>query len=49
MNWTNLWMILFGRTEWMGLNMGFWVALSVVLLIVLVMNLVFWNWKPHKD
>ena len=31
MNWKELWMTLFGTTEWLGLNMGFWVALAAVL------------------
>ncbi|MBT2156625.1 hypothetical protein KK425_06525 [Clostridioides difficile] len=38
----------FGTTEWLGLNIGFWVAMAVVLLIVIVMNVVFWSMKP-KD
>lgn len=49
MNWKNLWMTLFGRTEWLGLNMGFWVAMAVVALIVVVMNVVFWTMKPKAD
>ena len=44
-----LWMTLFGTTEWLGLNIGFWVAMAVVLLIVIVMNVVFWSMKPKKD
>lgn len=47
MNWKELWQILFGTTEWCGLNIGFWVALAAVLLVVIIMNVVFWNWKPH--
>ncbi|HAU5239976.1 TPA: hypothetical protein JD121_09180 [Clostridioides difficile] len=46
MNWKELWMTLFGTTEWFGLNIGFWVAMAVVLLIVIVMNVVFWSMKP---
>ena len=48
MNWKELWMTLFGTTEWLGLNIGFWVAMAVVLLIVIVMNIVFWSMKPKK-
>ena len=48
MNWKELWMTLFGTTEWLGLNIGFWVAMAVVLLIVIVMNVVFWSMKPKK-
>lgn len=40
-NWNEIWMKLFGTTEWLGLNMGFWASMAVVVLIVIVMNLVF--------
>lgn len=46
MNWTGIWMKLFGTTTLWGLNMGFWVALAAVALIVIVMNAVFWGMKP---
>ena len=36
MNWSQIWIDLFGTTEWLGLNMGFWVANGVV----------FWSMKP---
>lgn len=49
MNWTNLWISLFGRTELLGLNMGFWVAMAVVTILVIVMNIVFWSMKPKRD
>ena len=39
MNWKELWMTLFGTTEWLGLNIGFWVALAAVLLIVILLRL----------
>ena len=35
MNWKELWMTLFGTCEWLGLNMGFWVSMAAVLLIVI--------------
>lgn len=47
MNWKEIWMTLFGTTEWLGLNMGFWVSMAVVVLIVIVMNVVFWGMKPN--
>ena len=47
MNWKELWMTLFGTTEWFGLNIGFWVALAAVLLIL--MNVLFWSMKPKTD
>lgn len=46
MNWTQIWIDLFGTTEWLGLNMGFWVANVAVLVIVIIMNVVFWSMKP---
>ena len=49
MNWKELWMTLFGTTKWLGLNIGFWVAMAVVLLIVIIMNVVFWTKKPKAD
>lgn len=48
MNLTNVWMNLFGTTELLGLDMGFWAAMAVVALIVIAMNMVFWSMKPKK-
>ena len=42
----NLWMSVFGTLDWHGLNMGFWVSMIVVALIVVVQNAVFWGMKP---
>lgn len=39
-------MNLFETTEFLGIDMGFWVAMAVVLLIVILMNVVFWSMKP---
>ena len=47
-NWNKIWMKLFGTTEWLGLNMGFWVSMAVVVLIVIIMNLVFGGMKPQE-
>ena len=47
-NWNGIWMKLFGTTEWLGLNMGFWASMAVVVLIVIIMNLVFWGMKPQE-
>lgn len=49
MNWVNLWMKLFGTTEFLGLNMGFWISMAVVALIVILMNVVFWSMKSVRD
>lgn len=46
MNWKELWMYLFGTTEWLGCNLGFWVGMAAVLLIVVIMNAVVWSMKP---
>ena len=48
MNWKDIWMTLFGTADLFGLNMGFWVSMAVVALIVIVMNVVFWGMKPQK-
>ncbi len=45
-NWIALWMKIFGTTEFLGLNMGFWVSMAVVALIVIIMNVIFWSMKP---
>lgn len=43
-----LWMHLFGTTQFLGIDFGFWVAMGFVLLIVAAMNLVFWLQKPMQ-
>lgn len=48
MNWTKLWFKMFGTSTFMGLDMGFWVSLGVVIIIVILMNIIFWTVKP-KD
>ena len=48
MNWNELWMTVFGTTQWLGIDLGFWVSMAVVALIVVVMNAVFWGMKPRK-
>lgn len=47
LQWETIWMKLFGRTAWLGLNMGFWVSLAAVAVIVILMNAVFWGMKPR--
>lgn len=49
MNWTKIWIDLFGTTTLWGLDMGFWVSISVVILIVILMNVIFWCIKPKKS
>lgn len=43
---TKIWTVLFGTNTFLGLNMGFWVSMAAVLLIVIVMNVIFWSMKP---
>ncbi|MDD3251162.1 MAG: hypothetical protein PHV18_01235 [Lachnospiraceae bacterium] len=47
MSWTIIWMKLFGTTELLGINIGFWAAMTVCILIVIAMNVVFWSLKPQ--
>ena len=49
MNWKEISMTLFGTTQWLGLNIGFWVAMAAVLLIVILMNVIFWGIKPRQS
>lgn len=48
MNWTTIWMDLFGTTSFLGINIGFWLAMAGVLLIVILMNVIFWSMKPKR-
>lgn len=48
MNLISIWMSLFGTDTLWGLDMGFWVSMGVVALIVVLMNVVFWLMKPKK-
>ena len=48
MNWATIWMSLFGTTSFLGIDMGFWVGMAVILLIVVLMNVVFWSMKPPR-
>lgn len=44
----SLWISIFGKVEWLGLNRGFWASLVAAALIVIAMNLVFGDIKPQK-
>lgn len=48
MNWKELWISLWGTTEWLEIDMGFWIAMAIVMLIVIAMNVAFWRMKPQK-
>lgn len=45
MKWNTLWICLFGTTEFLGLNMGFWVSMTAVIVAAAIMNVVFWRMK----
>ncbi|WP_455577297.1 hypothetical protein [Anaerosinus sp.] len=49
MNWNSIWNTLFNCTELLGIDMGFWVSLAIILIVVVVMNITFWNIKPLKN
>lgn len=49
MTWEKIWMSLFGTTQWLGLDMGFWVSMGIVTLLVVIMNVVFWGMKPKRN
>ena len=49
MNWKEIWMNLLGTTQVWGLDMGFWVSMAVVTVIVILMNALFWGMKPAKN
>lgn len=46
MNFDSVCIKFFGTSSLLGLDMGFWVSMAAVLVIVVLMNLVFWNIKP---
>ena len=45
MNWKMIWLSLFKTTTWLGIDMGFWVSMSISLLVAILMNVVFWSLK----
>lgn len=48
MNLNSIWMSVLGTTELHGLNIGFWVSMAIVAVVVLVQNIVFWRMKLKK-
>lgn len=48
MNWAAIWIKLFGRTSFCSIDMGFWVGMAAVLLLVLLLNGIFWGMKPKE-
>lgn len=43
-----IWLTLFGSDELLGLARDFWLFMAAVLLIVVIMNIVFWRMKPQR-
>ena len=48
MNWATIWMNLLGTTSFLGIDMGFWIGMAAVLLIIILMNVVLWSVPPQK-
>ena len=48
MNWTAIWTSLFGTTSLFFFYLCFWAGMASVLLIVILMNVVFWSIKPQN-
>lgn len=49
MNWQEIWLNIFGPGRWLGLDKEFWIAMSVVALIVILMNIIFWGMPTKKS
>ena len=49
MDWKELWLSLWGTTEFLGVDMGFWMAMAMIVLIVIVMSLVAWSLRPKSS
>ncbi|MEG0857346.1 MAG: hypothetical protein RSG52_12805 [Terrisporobacter sp.] len=49
MNWKGLWLKTFGVTDWLGINIGFWIGIVICVIVVVGMNLIFWNMKSKKN
>lgn len=47
MNWTSIWMHIFGTTTFMGIDMGFWVSMGISVIVALSMIIGFWCTKPY--
>lgn len=48
MNWAEIWIKFFGTAEFLGLDIGFWASMTIVAVIVVIMNVVFWGMKPKE-
>ena len=48
-NWSALWLKLFGTTTWMQIDIGFWVSMGISALVALTMVVVFYSMKPCQQ
>ena len=48
MSWRDLWMLYFGTAESFGIDLGFWIALFLIMIIVILVNLVCWTMTPKR-
>ncbi|MCD7893877.1 MAG: hypothetical protein LUG60_09275 [Erysipelotrichaceae bacterium] len=49
MNWLDLYMKYFGTTTLFGIDLGFYITMFIVLVIVILMNVIEWNLKPKVE
>lgn len=47
-NLNDIWKYFFGTTQWLGIDIGFWAAMLVCAVVVILMNIVFWGMKPKR-
>lgn len=48
MNWTSLWLQLFGTTTWLNIDIGFWISMGASVLVAILMVIVFWSRKSYQ-
>lgn len=48
MNWTSLWLQLFGTTTWLNIDIGFWISMGASALVAILMVIVFWLQRPYQ-
>jgi hypothetical protein len=47
-NWNVVWLKVFGRIEWLGIDIGFWLSAALCLLAIAAINLVCWSVSPAE-
>lgn len=48
MNWRNIWIKIFGTTQLLGIDIGFWISMLACVIVVIGMNIVFWGMQPMQ-